>query len=1082
MNLTRPPLIFYLFITFLTTPAAFSQTTTYGRIEKAIAAHDAATADSLLRKQLDRFFAARLADSLPVYTMYVGKVAEMQGGAETAIKKMQAFIDRVKSLSPGNLLLAKITSEAGEYYGSIGKNKLAYTTNQLAQQYALQSTGVPAEMMGSINSDMGTFAYRMGDVDLAGQHHRKAIAIFLAAKNPDNEQLYVAANNMGSIMWFASRLDSAIYYYNMALAALAKTERTPINQYYRPAVLENNMTAIYNQQGETTRAIAAMKSCIDNLKKYLAIPESVPKKPNTVSFQFEATDNLAGIYKELGDYATAEQLLQYSYRQKQKDKQDRTGVFKSQILLGQLYLALKEHDKALGYLQEGLAGIAKADGDFLFWQADACNSLALLYDEKKDKQQAARYFAKGDSLYEASLAGEYDDIYLEFLRNAALFYAENNQLPVALQKANKGFEYVKKTQGAQTLLAFYQLLNLAEVYLNAGNYRQALDYSRKGLAVVDNMLGRSANRLDSVKTELQKPKAILLKTKAEYYLLPAKTVGNLSALLTQLDSALVILEKRKTLIHESKDVGLLLSAHNDLLDFDKKLILELYRLTNDAGYIDRLLNIHESALYNRIRSRLDKNDSIRFAGVPASVQQQERQLKSAIRASLAKQGQHADNMTAYFNATQAWNDFLQQVKTTYPQYYTMRYASIFQSLDAVQQTVPANTTLVRYLFLEKELVAVVIDRKQKQLFLLDASNTDRSIEVLTNYSSDVFATSHALTRLYDQLWKPLAPLVQTSKVVIIPDGILYNLSFEMLTAQPVSNYGQLATHSLLAKHAISYQYSLALGMHQPGARVDARDNFVAFAPGFLDADKQRYRSAIKDSSQIDMGYVSLLPQPFTLDFVDKAQDMLGGKTYTSEASTAAAFKNSAGDHTIIHIGTHAESNNLSPEYSRLIFSKSGAGDEYNSVFLYDIYNCDLGSELAVLTACESGKPGYQDGEGMISLAHAFNYAGSKSIVTGLWKIDEEASTLLMETFYKNLLAGMDKDEALRQAKLSYLQTAKGRMLAPQYWAGLVLVGDNGAIQINKNNRYFWWWIAGALAAAGAVIVVVGRKRSRRETV
>ena len=102
----------------------------------------------------------------------------------------------------------------------------------------------------------------------------------------------------------------------------------------------------------------------------------------------------------------------------------------------------------------------------------------------------------------------------------------------------------------------------------------------------------------------------------------------------------------------------------------------------------------------------------------------------------------------------------------------------------------------------------------------------------------------------------------------------------------------------------------------------------------------------------------------------------------------------------------------------------------------DIYNCNLKSNLAVLTACESGKPGYQDGEGMISLAHAFNYAGSQSILMGLWKIDEQASVLLMDLFYKNLLKGLPKDEALRLAKLKYLEHADRRMLAPQYWAEL----------------------------------------------
>ncbi|MBO9659782.1 MAG: CHAT domain-containing protein, partial [Chitinophagaceae bacterium] len=215
---------------------------------------------------------------------------------------------------------------------------------------------------------------------------------------------------------------------------------------------------------------------------------------------------------------------------------------------------------------------------------------------------------------------------------------------------------------------------------------------------------------------------------------------------------------------------------------------------------------------------------------------------------------------------------------------------------------------------------------------------------------------------------------------------------------------------------------------------------------------------------------TLLPQPFTLDFVEKAQSMLGGKVYMNNASTAVSFRENAGQHKIIHIGTHAESNNLQPEFSRLIFSKNEAGED-NSLFLHDLYNCDLRSELAVLTACESGKPGYQDGEGMISLAHAFNYAGSESMVTGLWMIDEKASTLLMESFYDHLLKGMDKDEALRQAKLNYLASAKGRMLAPPYWAGLVLMGDTSPVMVEKKAFGWVWWVGGMLLILGVIVLV-----------
>jgi uncharacterized membrane protein len=74
----------------------------------------------------------------------------------------------------------------------------------------------------------------------------------------------------------------------------------------------------------------------------------------------------------------------------------------------------------------------------------------------------------------------------------------------------------------------------------------------------------------------------------------------------------------------------------------------------------------------------------------------------------------------------------------------------------------------------------------------------------------------------------------------------------------------------------------------------------------------------------------------------------------------------------------------------------------------------------------------------------------------------------MELFYKHLLAGLSKDEALRQAKLDYLQQANGRMLAPQYWAGLILIGDTSPIALEEHNGLNRRWVI--IAAALLVFV------------
>ena len=1034
-------------------------------------------ADTLVQSELGYYFKNGPLDSIPGLVLYLGRVTHKRFNAEIAIQKVNLLLTKLKGLQPGPAILSAAYAEAGEFFGAVGMNDLGYKANEEAYQLALQIPGKPQLNLAIIDSDMGTFAFRMGDIAVSSKHHRRALAIFQNMPRPDYDRLYTGWNNMGGIMWMASKTDSALYYFNLALGALEKMDQSPINKYYRPAVLMNNLAALYNIEGNTTRAIEAMKSTIQNLRIYLSIKETVPKKANTVSFQYEATDNLAGIYKELGDYTQAHQLLMYSYQQKQKNEEGNpTGVYYSQILLGQLYYAMRDHSKALDFLTLGLSNMAKADGDNLTWQADAASTLALLHDERKQTILADHYYQMADSLYEAALQGSYDDIYLDFLRNAALFYAENERLPVALQKADKGYRYVTKAQGSETLLAFYQLLNLAEVYLLAGRYQQSLEASTKGISIVEKIAAQSGNKLDSVKTELKKPKAVLLNAKAKYALLAKKDVPALSSLLNQLNAALDILEKRKSFLNDTKDISLLMADHADLVSYIKKINLELHQLTNDQGYMEKLIDLHESGIYSRIRSRLDKSDSIRFANIPAEVLQKERELKQAIKTSLEQDDSHNKSMGRYFQAMDEWSRFQEMVKTRYPQYYKLRYESIFRSLKEVQASLPVNTTLVRYFFVEKELYALVADRNTKRLFPLKSDGVEEYITAISQYSSAVNKTTDALHQLYLSLWAPLEKEVRHKKIIIVPDGILFTLNFEILTPARIHRFESLASQSLLARHTISYHYSLGLVGQKQKKSSSHLENFVAFAPGFLDEEKKKYQQGIEDSFNIDRNYISLLPQPFTLAFVSKARNMLGGKAYTNQASTAASFRNNAGRNRIIHIGTHAESNNLVPEFSRLIFSKTERADEQNSIYLHELYNCDLTSDLAVLTACESGRPGYQDGEGMISLAHAFNYAGSESILTGLWKIDEKASTILMENFYKYLVDGMDKDEALRQAKLDYLKTSKGRMLAPQYWAGLVLMGDTSPVELEKPASNRNWVIAGLAALLIIPAIYIYRKR------
>ncbi|MEI9913183.1 MAG: hypothetical protein WDO71_28215 [Bacteroidota bacterium] len=78
----------------------------------------------------------------------------------------------------------------------------------------------------------------------------------------------------------------------------------------------------------------------------------------------------------------------------------------------------------------------------------------------------------------------------------------------------------------------------------------------------------------------------------------------------KLKDALNILEKRKVLIDDEVSINILIADHQELIAFAKKIELRLSELTGHSYHLDRFINLHESALYNRIRSRLEKQQAI----------------------------------------------------------------------------------------------------------------------------------------------------------------------------------------------------------------------------------------------------------------------------------------------------------------------------------------------------------------------------------------------------------------------------------------------------------------------------------------
>jgi CHAT domain len=226
---------------------------------------------------------------------------------------------------------------------------------------------------------------------------------------------------------------------------------------------------------------------------------------------------------------------------------------------------------------------------------------------------------------------------------------------------------------------------------------------------------------------------------------------------------------------------------------------------------------------------------------------------------------------------------------------------------------------------------------------------------------------------------------------------------------------------------------------------------------------------------VDMGKAKFLPLPGTAEEAKALRAFLPEATVlTDDKATEAAIKHVHGPR-ILHIATHGfffpdqpvppppvdHGLDLRPGASEpsgppienpllrsgLAFAganarRSGTEDgiltalEASTVDLYD-------TKLVVLSACETGVGDTQNGEGVYGLRRALVIAGSETQVMSLWKVDDEATRDLMVAYYRGLLQGGGRSEAMRQVQLSML--ASPETAHPHYWASFIVSGDGSAL-------------------------------------
>jgi CHAT domain-containing protein/tetratricopeptide (TPR) repeat protein len=284
--------------------------------------------------------------------------------------------------------------------------------------------------------------------------------------------------------------------------------------------------------------------------------------------------------------------------------------------------------------------------------------------------------------------------------------------------------------------------------------------------------------------------------------------------------------------------------------------------------------------------------------------------------------------------------------------------------------------------------------------------------------------------------------IKTKHIILVPDGIYSTFPFDALLTKSSSASTFAKLPYLLNQFEIHFAYSSNLYFN-----VDKQNNKIKQVLGIF--------PIFKDSK---------LYLKYSENELINLEAKYKGLFLTESNATKANFNTNCNKFDIIHISTHAAS---SP--------KPFVQFKDSILKLEEIYGLSLTANLVVLSACKTGTGRIQKGEGALSLARAFKYAGATSIMQSLWQVNDQATALLMNNFYTNLNKKGIKSEALHQAKLDYLNNSSIKNLkkSPYYWAAFQYYGNAEKVSIETQSKFNYYWVF--LLAVLVPIFIIYRK-------
>lgn len=724
----------------------------------------------------------------------------------------------------------------GDNYRRIGNYDTAYAMLTANIGLAIKQLGEMHASTAMAINKLGLWYFDKAEYENATDCFERALSTRLKVLPEDHIDIGWSYNNMGLVQRDNGNFDAALRSYQKVIPIFIKN----LGEKSGPlALLYSNIANVYQVKDRQEKAFEFHNLALDMRIQLFG-------KDHITTAQSYA--NIANVYIRKGDYDKAFKFLNRALSIRIHNLGEfHTDIGHSYYNLGFTYREAGQSREALHYYKRALLIWEKNFGSQHPLVARVCDEIGVQLLSQTNFDSALYYFNRALLIWTGKPGTKGFRRAYEFSHIGTTHLKKGN-FDEALRFYEQALSVNKEYYGEKHLEVSQSYSDIAEAYRNIRKYEQALRYVN--LAINALVLNESKNDSEIIAVNaVQLLLALDMKGDIlhEIYYQKMMKGNDLRLSFSAYESAITWLDKIRR-EYSSEDSKLLLGQKmNRIFEKGIRTAYDLFILTRDSSYAEKAFLFSEKSKVAILTETIMDAQAKINSGIPDSLLDYENQLRARIgfynKKLFTEQNSGGYGSKKYrtiqdkiFELSTEYDEHLDFIERTFPQYYELKYRSTVLSLKEAQKCIPDSVVLLEYSLGNEQPFVFCMDNKGFKWIALDADSTIlNQISIMRRgiETQDFKSYTESAYYLYNCLMSPIE-ISKAAHLIIIPDGPMANLPFEALLTKPAGDHGDYSNLAYLIKNfKISYAYSSTLLYQNQNLQKNLQNNLIGFSPSIF---------------------------------------------------------------------------------------------------------------------------------------------------------------------------------------------------------------------------------------------------------